>query len=622
MSSASYSNQTTVGVILAGGKGQRLNQLNVAKPLVLAFGKQLIMYQIERLLEAGVTKIYIAVDNYASEVKSVLQNMSSAELIFIDRRGTGFSLVNSLQAVVEAVADDCFLTSCDLIFQDNPFKWFTKKDDIEVMIDKNIAANRFCGAGMTVKTSVFGQAVFGGEDMPDYNAFNAGVYYFTKAGLAKLADVLQGASAEMSFAEILDHLNKRGFIRLTQMPETTWFDINTPVTLMRAEMFLRSQHLSRRHTNVQVGNLKSVAPAFAFRYRREQTTDIIFEPGIISKLSRIRLMAPERTASHHILITDANVNVILGEAVEAQLKEAGYKVTKLVVPADESAKSMEVYNNLAEKIIALGIDEQSIIFALGGGVVANLSGFLASTLYRGIGLIHLPTTLMSMLDVSVSLKQGINGQKGKNLVGSYYQPLMVVIDPAIPMPDALVRDGLAEAIKHAVGQSKELFNYLLGYDGNLQDVGFITRVISDTIKLKIELMHEDMFEDQRAMILQYGHEVGHAIEFLSNFQYTHGQAIAIGMRVSAELAHLMQVTPPETVKAHEDIFKKYNLPYQIPPTIGRDVILESLRYNKKTRTTDMRMVLLEYIGRVWKIKGEFGIPCPPELISRALELSY
>jgi 3-dehydroquinate synthase len=611
----------TTGVILAGGKGQRLVQLNVPKPLVLVFGKFLILYQIERMQEYGIKQIYIVADEYTDLIKTELKNCSTitSELFFTEKNKSD-GIIEAINSILKIIKSDVIVSSCDLIFESNPFFNLKKKDDIEVLIDREIEKNQFCGSGMKIKTSFFSEKQFG--DIENFNAFNAGIYYFSQAGLKTFGEVAAKTQSKDNLELVLNKLSQEKYLIATPINKMSWFDVNTPVTLMRAEMFLRSCGASNRQTNVSVDKLEQKIFFSSFHYEKSSTTDIILERGIINNIGKINLMTPGRTASRHIIITDSNVDPLYGDFVYGQFLSAGYQVQKFVVQIGETAKSMRVYNDLSEKIIALGIDEQSIIFALGGGVVSNLAGFLASTLYRGIGLIHIPTTIMNMLDVSVSLKQGINGQRGKNLVGSYYQPLMVIIDPSINIPDWLVCDGLSEVFKHVICQSRELYDFLINYEGNLNDIEFRTKIISETIDLKIKLMHEDMFENNRGMILQYGHEIGHAIEYLSSFGLTHGQAICIGMRVSAELSKIMNVASNETVEAHINIFKKYNMPYKIPATIEKSAIMESLRFNKKTRGKDVRVVLPEYIGKAWKIKGEYGIPCPIELIKKAVEKSY
>ena len=541
---------------------------------------------------------------------------------FIEQANDDATILESFAKVAEEVNDDCVITSCDLIFEYNPFPHLKKNYDIELLIHKHNHEQKFCGASIQVKTNLLGGLSDIGHQLEDFNAWHTGIYWFSKHGLQRLHTVLKAASPYSTVPDVLKALHNEEPLQLTKMRDMQWFDINATDTLMRAEMLMRRKNVSELPTRVDVQALQKKEPPLFFWHERKAKTNIIIEPGLMNHFTDYEIMPPNYTASQHILITDDNVNELFGNQVHARMLKAGYAVKKFIVPDRDAAKTMNVYNTIAEEIIALGIDEHSIIFALGGGAVANISGFLASTLYRGIGLIHIPTTVLNMLDVSVSLKQGINGQKGKNLVGSWYQPLLVLIDPAISIPDWRVQDGLSEGIKHALCQDKVFFDYLLQYNGSMSDVGFRTVAIEKTIQLKTELMDEDIHENHQGMILNYGHEVGHALEFLSHFDLTHGQAIAIGMRVSAELAHVMGVTGQETVDAHHAIFKHFDLPYSIPVYIKKEAIMDALVYNKKNKGKELCFVLLEFVGKVWKVKGEYAIPCPVELIEKAIENSY
>ena len=612
----------TTAVILAAGRGQKLNQLNTPKPLILVYGKPLIVRQLELLREAGIRDVVIVVGSYGADVCTVVTaaHLEDMHIQYIENPDDNSNILDSFSLISELSADSYVITSCDLVFEKNPYHALSGRNDVEVLVAKHSEKTRFSGAPVKVKTR-FNRLVGMGRELDDHDALHAGIYFFTPKGLAGFIEAARSALPDQELSEVFMRLHRYQPIKLSFLPDMEWFDVNTPDTLLRAEMLMRRTHALARPSRVRIDTLKEIAPRASFTYTKTQETGVLIEPGAFRRLGELKLMDVERVNSHHVIITDENVDALLGSAVFSQLEAAGYEVTKLVIPAGEQSKCMDVYHGLAEQIIALGIDERSVIFALGGGVVANISGLLAATLYRGIGLIHFPTTMMNMLDVSISLKQGINGQKGKNLVGSYYQPLLVVIDPAINMPDWLVRDGMSEAIKHAICQDADFYQYLLKNADRVSDVAFRTEVIERTIKLKIELMHEDMFEHKRAMILQYGHEVGHSIEFLSHFELTHGQSISIGMRVSAEISKLMGAGD-DTVDAHKKILHAYRLPYQIPEHMDAHAVVSALKYNKKTRGGEVRFVLPELVGKAWKIKGEYGIPCPTELVYKAIEQSY
>jgi len=610
-----------IGIILAAGRGQKINALHTPKPLLRVYGKPLIVRQIELLREADIRNVAVVVGSRGAEIRSAIAdaNLKDMRIQYIEEPNDDAGILHSFERAAGFVESECVITSCDLVFERNPYQALTKRSDVEVLVSKHKKENEFSGAPVFVETR-FGKLVAMGRTLDEYDALHAGIHYFTKKGINNFLAEAKSMDFQEEPSEVIMRLHGNSTVALSFLPEMEWFDINAADTLLRAEMFMRRTHAHAKPAQELV-SLKELVPAASFTYTKTQETRVIIESGILKQLSTVRLMGPERAGSHHIIITDENVDTLFGDSVFSQLRNVGYRVTKLVIPAGEQSKSMALYNDFAERIIALGIDEHSIIFALGGGVVANISGLLAATLYRGIGLVHLPTTIMNMLDVSISLKQGINGQKGKNLVGSYYQPLLAVIDPALSMPDSLVRDGISEAIKHAICQDADFYQYLLENAHRVADPLFREEVIKRTINLKIELMHEDMFENHRGMILQYGHEAGHAIEFLSRFELSHGQSIAIGMRVSAEIAKLMEAGE-NTVDAHKKIFRAYKLPCAIPEYIEPHAIIDALKYNKKTLAREARFVLPDFIGKAWKIKGDYGIPCPMDLVQKAVKKSY
>jgi len=610
------------GIILAAGIGQRMNPLGLHKSLVSVYGKPLFLHQVETLVDAGVDEVIIlTTKNNQFEVQSrvnQLDNLGDIEITVKTVDTSGF--IDSFFHALGFVEEKGFIMPCDLIFDGNPLKKMSRSNvNIELLVACKNLDNRFCGANIKIQKTPF-KGIRIDQNLDSFDFYSTAVFFVDMNG----AEVLRRYILEERLSNI-ENIFSEKFLSVTCKMisfEGTFFDCNTPETLIRAEIMQRRLHNLSRATKVNLKKIQNVSTDISFTYAKSQQTRVIVKKNIINRLGNIRVMEDNATSSHHILITDENVDVLYGEIAYQQLLKAGYKISKLVVPAGEGTKSMRMYHRLAEKIVTLGIDEQTHIFALGGGVVANFAGFLAATLYRGINLVHIPTTFMNMIDVSISLKQAINGENGKNLVGSYYQPSLVLIDPSLSMPDWLVRDGLAEAIKHAICQDKDFFDFLINYRGDLSDEEFRNYVIKKTIELKIFLMDVDMFERREGMILQYGHEIGHAIEFLSVYNMTHGQSISVGMRVSAEIAKIMGVTGQETVDKHIEILEHFGLPSCIPKNMDIDAILSTLKYNKKNHQEEVRMVLPEFIGKVWKITGEYGIPCTPQLISSALQKCY
>ncbi|MFU8802497.1 MAG: 3-dehydroquinate synthase, partial [Bradymonadaceae bacterium] len=301
-----------------------------------------------------------------------------------------------------------------------------------------------------------------------------------------------------------------------------------------------------------------------------------------------------------------------------------YDVRRIVMAEGEEAKTLSNYVHLVEHVLAEGIDERSVLVSLGGGAVCNVCGFIASTLYRGIGLVHIPTTLMAQCDAAISHKQGVNGKLGKNLVGSYYAPSTIAVDVEVlsTLEDWLIPDGLSEVIKHALGQDPEYLQFLLDFDGSMFDLDFLEHVVRKNIELKCALMATDAKEHREGMVLQYGHTIGHPIEYLSGYELNHGQSVAIGMMVSARIARLLGGCDDEMVELHRGILEKFDLPTSIPSYIQPADILAAMRYDKRYLTEGTRMALVDAPGHLWKIDDDYAIPVSEAVTKEAILASY
>jgi len=263
------------------------------------------------------------------------------------------------------------------------------------------------------------------------------------------------------------------------------------------------------------------------------------------------------------------------------------------------------------------------LISLGGGVPCNVCGFVASTMYRGLDLVHLPTSLMAQCDAAISHKQGINGARGKNMVGSYFPPRLIAVDVDVlhTLSSQLIADGLSEVIKHALGQDASYCDLLLEYDGKTDDVDFLETVVNRNIRLKCDLARDDPREEHQAMVLQYGHTVGHPLEHLSGYRLSHGQSVAIGMMVAARVSHLMGACRGELVDLHGRLLARFGLPFEVPFDIRASDVIDALKYNKKYLCEGTRMALLSDVGRLWAVDGEYAIPVSDDVICLAVEMS-
>lgn len=363
---------------------------------------------------------------------------------------------------------------------------------------------------------------------------------------------------------------------------------------------------------------------FNFHADVKLQSEVIVQNDALKHLDSIGVFENIRKESKHLLVTDKNIEQLyLGRVLEC-IERSGYSVRVLVVPASEESKSFHWYSQLVEKALDYGFDKHSVIFSLGGGVVNNLAGFLASTLYRGIGLLHFPTSLLSQVDAAIDFKQAINYDHGKNLIGSYYPASKIIIDPLVlqTLDIRLIRDGLAESIKHAICQNGEFLTFILSYSKNLFDPTFLSEVVCKSIELKLDVMSSDLDDDFDETLKQYGHAIGHAVEHLSEGEIFHGEAISIGMCVSAEIALLLGLSDIETLEMHYTIFSEMGLPTTVPEEFSLADLWEKIRYDKHFLGNKAYIGLVGTIGSLSPNKnGDFGHYIEQEVVFKAIDIN-
>jgi 3-dehydroquinate synthase len=235
-----------------------------------------------------------------------------------------------------------------------------------------------------------------------------------------------------------------------------------------------------------------------------------------------------------MIITDSNVFKLWKNKLAENLKK--FEFDFFVFKAGEKAKNFKNYYKLCNDILDKGITKKSMILAFGGGVVGNIAGFVAATLFRGIKLIHVPTTIMAQADSTSGGKQAINSKHGKNTIGTFYEPEFILIDSKYleTLPEREIKCGIAECIKHALCQDKKLLEKLS--QKNLDKVNLL-KIIKKTIQLKIDVIEIDRKEINEGKILVYGHTIGHAIETLAKGKLNHGESISIGMCCVAKVSY-------------------------------------------------------------------------------------
>lgn len=314
---------------------------------------------------------------------------------------------------------------------------------------------------------------------------------------------------------------------------------------------------------------------------------ILIQPGIFKKIPKLIKSAGESFA----IITDSHLESH-GKELLNLMKNAGLKVHLLVLPFGEHTKSLEWIGKLSSRLMDAGLKRDSCLLALGGGVIGDLAGFAASIYLRGISYVSIPTTLISMGDSSIGGKTGIDLPEGKNLLGAFYHPKMIIMDPLLlrSLPDREFRSGLAEIIKHGVIADGSFFEWIEKNARFIENRKLTTlkKLVERSVAIKLRIVKQDERESVKKvgagtsrMLLNYGHTVGHAIEKLSGFSIPHGEAVSIGMVAENRVAVGKNLLKENAAKRIQSVLKKFHLPVKIPSEFSAESIKKALAADKK-----------------------------------------
>jgi len=330
-----------------------------------------------------------------------------------------------------------------------------------------------------------------------------------------------------------------------------------------------------------------------FHLRAMGEYDVLVQP-----VAQIGNLLNERGLQNPIVVTDENVGKFHAENAMISLREAGFAPRVITIPAGEDYKNLETIQTLWHGFLENGLDRKSTVIALGGGVIGDMTGFAASTYMRGISWVGLPTTLLSMVDASLGGKTGFDLPEGKNLIGSFYPPKLVLADPQVlkTLPERELISGMAEVVKHGIISDPELFNLCArGLECVTDD---LEQIVKRAMSVKIKVIEDDPYERSFRAALNLGHTVGHAVELVSRFQLRHGEAIAIGMVAEAQLAEQLTVAGKGLSDTIRDVLLKVGLPVQIPEEYPREEIIRAMRVDKKKNAKAIRFALPAAIGKV------------------------
>ncbi|MFC1917504.1 3-dehydroquinate synthase [Chloroflexota bacterium] len=301
-----------------------------------------------------------------------------------------------------------------------------------------------------------------------------------------------------------------------------------------------------------------------------------------------------------VVITDDTVMKLYGDLLRQNLVKDGFSLTMLAVPAGEEQKSLETAARLYQELTDAHAERNTPILALGGGVIGDLAGFVAATFMRGLPFIQIPTTLLAQIDSSIGGKVAVDHGQLKNMIGVFYQPVMVIADTVTlkTLPESEIANGLAEIIKSAAIRNKNLFSFLEKNMGRLKSLeeSTLEEVVFQTAKIKTEVVSQDERDAGLRNILNYGHTIGHAVEAVSDFGITHGHAVALGMAAAAEISRRMGMLGGNEVQRLMQLIEAAGLPTRLPD-LNIDAVLTAMQHDKKVKDEKIRFVLLQDIGK-------------------------
>lgn len=296
------------------------------------------------------------------------------------------------------------------------------------------------------------------------------------------------------------------------------------------------------------------------------------------------------------IISDENVYDLYYERCRQSLDTAGFSIIGYKFKAGEKSKSVDTYIKILEFLAQNKLGRSDSIIALGGGVTGDLAGFVSATYLRGVKLFQIPTTVLSMVDSSIGGKTGINLESGKNLAGAFYMPKIILQDArflsTLPMKE--LHNGHAEMIKMGIISGEELFKKVSQPLYNM-DLGNISTLIKTCSELKMKIISKDFHDEGRRQILNLGHTIGHAIEKLSGYKISHGEAVAKGLSVISDISEMMNYCIKDTSDAIKNTLKKCKFNQELP--FSAEEISKAVRNDKKVRNDEISLILIEEIGR-------------------------
>ena len=336
--------------------------------------------------------------------------------------------------------------------------------------------------------------------------------------------------------------------------------------------------------------------------------------GLLDKAgAKIRSVSKAQRAA---IISDSNVDALYGESLQKSLEGSGFVVTRIVFPAGEKSKCLTEIAKIYDRLAAAGITRSDLVVALGGGVTGDLGGFAAATFLRGVDYVQVPTSLLAQIDSSVGGKVAVDLPAGKNLVGNFYQPKLVLIDTELlrTLPVRFLHDGLAEAIKYGCIRDKALFEKIAAMRDDEELLANIGGIVERCCAIKAEIVEHDEFDTGERMVLNFGHTIGHAVEKCCGYtDYTHGEGVGIGMALLTRQTEKLGLTAPGTADAICRVLQKYKLPVDAPYTEAD--LLAGIGMDKKKSGSSITLIILKEIGSSFLQKTDWQVL--PDYVKRS-----
>ncbi|MBO0696326.1 MAG: 3-dehydroquinate synthase [Verrucomicrobia bacterium] len=326
---------------------------------------------------------------------------------------------------------------------------------------------------------------------------------------------------------------------------------------------------------------------------------VLIGPDLLKQLGKH--IGKYLTAKTCALVTDSNVDPLFAGRVKRSLTSTGFKPTLITIPAGEKSKTLKQAGAICDEMVAAGLDRQSFVIGLGGGVIGDISGFVAAIYHRGIPHVQIPTTLLAMVDSSIGGKTGVNTADGKNLLGAVHHPSLVIDDVSVleTLPRREFNQGFAEIIKHAIIGDAKMFKQLQSCAARSAWRPLpLQQLVRRNISIKSKIIAKDEYDRTgKRALLNFGHTVGHAIERAGNYRkFLHGEALSLGIVAACAISIKRAGLPPNQRDAVVKLLQRFNLPTRLPAHFPRSKIFDALKFDKKFEGGEIRFVVVPGIG--------------------------